>query len=228
MSLDFLPPQAYTKETLLKAYTWLQDQSEQIRELATTPDQLVSLYLKATRHGQETVERPSLQNFKSELKNLAGMMGDLDKKQTPVPASNSPQTQLQMTPIQPPLTTSQSSNHHTTFSQAAFTQLTHSQATFAQATTSQSAYTQQGLNTGGAHSQPPASPPMPTAPSSSQPLSEPAFSTPKQVSSNDLMLDETTQSLIQEVKNELNLSSDYEVLRMLIKIGYQKVRSLYK
>ena len=100
MSFDFLPPQAYTKETLLKAYNWLQNQSDQVKELATTPDQLVSLYLKSTRLGQDSLQRyttqtpqttnsssqqtdadrPSLQSFKSELKNLAGMMDGLEKE----------------------------------------------------------------------------------------------------------------------------------------------------
>jgi hypothetical protein len=58
-----LPPQAYTKETLVKAYAWLQTQSEHIKELATTPDVLVSLYLKAKLQGDSALERPSIQNF---------------------------------------------------------------------------------------------------------------------------------------------------------------------
>lgn len=162
MSLDYFPPQAYTKETLLKAYNWLQSQSDAVREMATTPDQLVSLYLKSSRGGNiETQERPSIQSFKSELKNLAGMMGDLERKQEP-PI---------MTPPPPPM---------------------------AQQPAPQ-AYPQQVAST--------AAPPR----SATQP-----------------QWDEVTQSLIREVKSELNLSSDQEALRMLVKIGYQKVRSLYK
>lgn len=82
MPMNPLPPQAYTKETLLKAYSWLQNQPEHIRELATTPDILVSLYLKAHRDGDSSLDRPSILNFKSELKNLAGMMGEFEV-QTP-------------------------------------------------------------------------------------------------------------------------------------------------
>lgn len=152
MTLDYYPPQAYTKETLLKAYNWLQDQSEAVRDVATTPDQLVSLYLKAIRGASpESLERPSLQSFKSELKNLAGMMGGLEKKQeveAPVAAQPAPVAAPQATPVAP-------------------------------------------------------------APTKTT-------------------LDDLTQSLIREVKSELNLSTDQEALRMLVKIGYQKVKSLYK
>lgn len=73
-----LPPQAYTKDTLVQAYAWLQGQSESIKEMATTPDVLVSLYLKAKLQGNQALERPSIQNFKNELKNLAGMIGEFE------------------------------------------------------------------------------------------------------------------------------------------------------
>jgi hypothetical protein len=158
MSLDQFPPQAYTKETLLKAYNWLQSQPESVRDLASTPDQLVSLYLKNSRGSSlDGLERPSIQSFKSELKNLAGMMGDLEKKQDP-----------------PSYSTSTS-----------------------------------------------ASIPAPSAPHHYQPTQRTQAPTASP-------MDEVTQSLIREVKSELNLSSDQEALRMLVKIGYQKVRSLYK
>jgi hypothetical protein len=206
MTLDFLPPQAYTKETLLKAYNWLQSQPDHVKELATTPDQLVSLYLKSSRLGQDSIQRyssnhptpppgpngfssldpnqtPSIQSFKSELKNLAGMMGDLEKPQNqagyPTPPPLPPQA-----PTYTPPSTSQPS---------------HSYQTVNTSISSQSI-------------QPAAPAPMPApAASAKAPLH-----------------DEMTQALIREVKNELNLSSDQEALRMLVKIGYQKVRSLYK
>ncbi|MFN8846724.1 MAG: hypothetical protein ACK5V3_06030 [Bdellovibrionales bacterium] len=163
MSLDQFPPQAYTKETLLKAYNWLQSQPESVRDLASTPDQLVSLYLKNSRGSSlEGLERPSIQSFKSELKNLAGMMGDLEKKQDPPYQASQQQTPPYQAPQHqvPPYQQSQQSQR----------------------------------------------PQVPVTP----------------------QWDEVTQTLIREVKSELNLSSDQEALRMLVKIGYQKVRSLYK
>lgn len=72
-----IPPQAYTKETLQKAYSWLLTQSASIKEMAATQEILVSLYLKAQRNGEASLETPSIQNFKQELKSLAHMMGDL-------------------------------------------------------------------------------------------------------------------------------------------------------
>lgn len=194
MTFDFLPPQAYTKETLLKAYNWLQSQSDQVKELATTPDQLVSLFLKSTRLGQDSLQRytnsnlnastssavpsngnqnghqnevsdrPSLQSFKSELKNLAGMMGDLEKPATTMNPLLNPSNQAS--------------------------------ATFSNGSATNSAQ-------------------APTNAYVSVSTTAPGY-------------DEMTQNLIREVKNELNLSSDMEALRMLVKIGYQKVRSLYK
>lgn len=76
MTMNPLPPQAYTKETLQKAYTWLLAQPSSIKELATNQDMLISLYLKAQRNGDASLEAPSIQNFKQELKSLANMMGD--------------------------------------------------------------------------------------------------------------------------------------------------------
>jgi hypothetical protein len=83
MTVNSLPPQAYTKETLQKAYTWLLNQAPAVKDLATNQETLVSLYLRAVRNGDVMVDTPSVQNFKQELKSLANLMGEL---QTP-PAS---------------------------------------------------------------------------------------------------------------------------------------------
>lgn len=78
MAMNPFPPQAYTKDTVVRAYQWLQTQNPSIREVATTPDLLVSLYLKAQTQGADALDRPSLHSFKSELKNLAGMIGEFE------------------------------------------------------------------------------------------------------------------------------------------------------
>ncbi len=260
MTFDFLPPQAYTKETLLKAYNWLQSQSDQIKELATTPDQLVSLFLKSTRLGQESLQRytnstvstftnttapvmatqqpsqpqqgdqtflnqtsgnqtslsqtnanqnsanqigdsPSLKSFKSELKNLAGMMGDLEKPQ--------------MTAQQ-----SQSQAHYQSGQQ--------SQQAGSQ-NTQQPNYQSPPPSGYQAPIPPYQGPPVTQSTQQNQVPQPPSINAYVSSAINQaLNFDETTQILIREVKNELNLSSDSEALRMLVKIGYQKVRSLYK
>lgn len=172
MTMNPLPPQAYTKETLLKAYQWLMEQNSSIKEIATTPDALVSLYLKALRDGEDSLERPSIQNFKSELRNLAGMMGDLDRPANLAPHANhsvhasvpriknttAPQTQVSYT--EKPLTASSSATNNATL--------------FIES------------------------------------------------------LDKSTYQMIQEVKQEFNLSSDLETVRMLIKFGYLKSQGMLK
>lgn len=77
MIVNPLPPQAYTKENLHKAYAWLLTQPTSIKEMAATQEILISLYLTAQRNGEASLETPSIQNFKQELKSLANMMGDL-------------------------------------------------------------------------------------------------------------------------------------------------------
>ncbi|MEK6774397.1 MAG: hypothetical protein AABY64_10675 [Bdellovibrionota bacterium] len=152
-----LPPQAYTKDTLLKAYSWLQNQPNNIKEIASTPDILVSLYLKTTRDGEGALSRPSIQNFKNELKQLAGMMGDLE---APVaPAAPMP-TAPSVAPVLPPLASAMN---------------------YSNETSNTSAY--------------------------------------------QVHLDSKSWFMIQEVKENLNLSSDMEALRALIKIGSARIKN---
>lgn len=94
MSMNPLPPQAYTKDTLAKAFAWLQAQNDSIKELASSPDILVSLYLKTKMQGEASLERPSIQNFKNELKSLAGMMGEFEVTETNPPTTAQQQMQL--------------------------------------------------------------------------------------------------------------------------------------
>lgn len=100
-----LPPQAFTKDTLMQAYQWLQGQSPNVKELATSPDVLVSLYFKAKSQGLEFLEKPSIQNFKDELKSLAGKMGEFDGKVAKTVAH-----QQQVNPSAPTVTAKTSTN----------------------------------------------------------------------------------------------------------------------
>ncbi len=146
MNMNPLPPQAYTKDTLTKAYMWLLHQNASIKELATTPDILVSLFLKAQRNGNESLDTPSIQNFKNELKSLAGMMGELDSKPAP-PSVVMPTVAPTIPPIVQTLVPAQ--------------------------------------------------------------------------------LDPKSQEMVTEVRAQLNLSSDTEVVRLLISLGYHRAKSLY-
>lgn len=186
MTMNPLPPQAYTKDTLLKAYQWLMNQNSSIKEMATTPDILVSLFLKANRDGESALERPSIKNFKSELKSLAGMMGELDRPAimgTP-PAMAATATVMEPTSAEPVMASSASINKTT------------SSATANQTQVSQVSYTEK------------------TVTATSRPM--------------DFMslFDSATRAMIHEVKEELNLSSDLEALRMLVKVGHSRCKGL--
>lgn len=174
MTMNPLPPQAYTKDTLTKAYMWLVHQSDAIKELATTPDILVSLFLKAQRNGDEALDTPSIQNFKKELKSLAGMMGELDSKsaiQVQAQHTQNVQQQQQMPPPQ---------------------MQAHQTAPQVMVQTKQ-------VNIQNNHM------------------------------SMDLtaQLDAKSKAMISEVREQLNLSCDLEVVRLLISLGYHKAKNLY-
>jgi hypothetical protein len=98
MTVNPLPPQAYTRETLQKAYTWLLTQSASVKEMASSQDMLISLYLKAQRNGDASLDTPSIQNFKQELKSLANLIGDL---QTPQPSAQAPSANTSYTTTLP-------------------------------------------------------------------------------------------------------------------------------
>lgn len=189
MTMNPLPPQAYTKDTLMKAYAWLMNQSESIREMATTPDILISLYLKTHRDGEAVLERPSIQNFKNELKSLAGLMGELE----PQGASAFQQNSMV---------------HHSSTS--------HQTRTLNQSVANHYQQAPPVINVN--VSQP--TPPVPAqSPTSTPP---PQVSMPKLATA----LDEKSLAMIQEIRNDFNLSDDQEALRMLIKIGYSRAKNM--
>lgn len=67
-----IPPQAYTRDVLVKAIEWMQLQPQSLREKATSADLLVSFYMQACRRAAATNEAPvSQENFKNDLKHLA-------------------------------------------------------------------------------------------------------------------------------------------------------------
>lgn len=67
-----LPPQAYTRDTLVKAVEWWNQQPTSLKERATSADAIVSFYLQACRRASASQEAPlSGEAFKADLKNLA-------------------------------------------------------------------------------------------------------------------------------------------------------------
>lgn len=266
--VNHLPPQAYSKETLIQAYNWLRHQPVQVQELAKTPDVLVSLFSKAQMHGDAYMNRTHMQTFKTELKSLANMMGDFDstalqnehfeeeslQKQAlqqnlgqtgTVPGQQSSltqpsqasslqhlqqlqqqaqiqqqqfqkqqeqiqqqqQLQKQQEQIQQQQQLQKQQDQIQLQAQLQQQQLQKQQEQMQQQQAQQESYIPQQVQ-------------MPPAVISQQQLQ-----TQVQPPTVQPALDMRSISMIQEVKNQFNLSSESEALRLLISIGYQKIRT---
>lgn len=99
-----LPPQAYTKDVLVKAVEWLQTQPPQIRDRAQSADAMVSLYLQARRRTSEwQSEAPvSGENFKSDLRNLAQDLKQFEESPAPPTAPEIHHEPVYRPPSSPP------------------------------------------------------------------------------------------------------------------------------
>ena len=81
-----LPPQAYTRDTLVKAIDWVNTQSPAVRERANSADLIVSYYLQARRRADAQMEAPvSGENFKADLKHLAQDLRQFEEPSPPQP-----------------------------------------------------------------------------------------------------------------------------------------------
>jgi hypothetical protein len=95
--MSFLAPQAYTKETLSKAFDWLQYQPDAVKQVATSPDVLVSLFLKAQRQGIDNIDVDAPVSSKRFLSDLKSLKKDFAPFEEPQAASQLHQTQLSQT-----------------------------------------------------------------------------------------------------------------------------------
>jgi hypothetical protein len=79
-----LPPQAYTRDTLVKAIDWVATQSQTMRERASSADALVSLYLQSRRRNEWQNDAPaSSEHFRTDLKNLAEDLKQFEEPSVP-------------------------------------------------------------------------------------------------------------------------------------------------
>lgn len=84
-----LPPQAYTRETLVKAIEWLSRQPLAVRERATSADLIVSHFLGACRRAEVLNEAPvSGEVFREDLKHLAEDLKKFEDPFAPPQAAN--------------------------------------------------------------------------------------------------------------------------------------------
>lgn len=88
MTMNNLPPQAYTRETVAEAFEWMKSQSPSTRDLAKDANTLVSLYLNAKRHKRIKNMKPEdTVNFQNELKDLAKGIQQFNQE-APTPQNN--------------------------------------------------------------------------------------------------------------------------------------------
>lgn len=86
-----LPPQAYTRDTLVKAIEWLSSQPLAVREKANSADLIVSHYLQACRRAVSQMDAPvSGEAFKADLKHLAEDLKQFERPQAPEPVITPP------------------------------------------------------------------------------------------------------------------------------------------
>jgi hypothetical protein len=103
--MAFIAPQAYTKETLVKAFDWLQHQPASLKQVATSPDVLVGLFLKAQRQGINNIDADapvSSKKFIDDLKNLKKDFAQFDDPNAQAPYTP-PVPTPQPVPQQPPI-----------------------------------------------------------------------------------------------------------------------------
>ncbi|MEK6554485.1 MAG: hypothetical protein AABZ31_04540 [Bdellovibrionota bacterium] len=222
MSMN-LPPQAYTRETLMMAFDWIRSQPKNIQELASTSDALVSIYMQARRRGGQYNTTPvSSQSFKQDLKNLAEGLKQFDG------AEQVPPTQYQ-TPVQSP------SLPQSAPPQAPQIYSTHPSANMMPPQMPQTQYAPppqyppvQALpNQSISAHHPPVqhyAPPTPTAPPTAQQTYY-AAATPASFESEPV-LDAKSLDAARRVQARFNLSSENEAVRLLIALGFEKVREM--
>jgi hypothetical protein len=219
-----LPPQAYTREILTSAFNWLQTQPESVRKLATTPDALVGLFLRAQRFGNSSLEADapvSSQSFMSDLKNLAEGLKQFEGPtseakraiaQAPsannaglrgAPAANASAGASAPTKGQAPL---QGRVPHSRFASAQMDLVTAPGPTVATSM----------------------APLGETPPSSTSPSTTPAVASLANLppAAGPLGVNEHSLEMIQAVKTALNLSSDVEALNMMVAIAYKNLKNL--
>ncbi len=221
-----LPPQAYTREILTAAFNWLQSQPESVRKLATTPDALVGLYMRAQRYGNSTLETDapvSSQNFMSDLKSLAEGLKQFEQP----PNHHQPSSNVShgYQPMQAPLTQFQQPHHPPPPQQAAQPQHAHSHSPMPPMTTAMAAQLTSQMQAQIPLQTPQA---IPTTASFRAPMATlnqqqlPALG----VTGQNLALNEMSVRMIQEVKSHLNLSSDAEAINMMLALAYKNLKNL--
>lgn len=203
--MNSIPPQAYTRDTLVKAIEWMNTQPQALRERASSADLLVSYYLQACRKGSSQNEAPvSQEHFKQDLRHLAEDLRQFDEPTAP-PTPIQPSRSPSLGQVEPLFVAPQHQTH------------SHMPAP---------SHHGHGTNLGhGAHHHghhtfhapaPQTQAPPPTH--QHQPARAP---------SPQWTVDPKSLAIAREVQNKLNLGSEAEALRLLIALGAEKAKQLF-
>ena len=236
-----LPPRAYTKDILAQAFEWLKKQPASIRELATSADNLVSLYETAQRRSQspegveESNSSPSSRAFRKDLKNLAQDLKNFDANSkpaapplpsTPPPPAPAPESTPAPQVLAPTLTKKQAAQN--SFLNQFGEQLAlaaQPPPVFVEPVTVRHDPLPAPA-AGSVMTPPPTSTPTPqvTAPVSTTKRSE--KSSQKANSAISDWADPRTLEMVQMVREKMNLASDADALRMLVAMGFDRIRDI--
>lgn len=208
MGINQLPPQAYTRETLMQAFDWIKTQPQQVQNLASSTDALVSVYMQARRRaGSSPITHPvSSQSFKQDLKNLAEGLRAFDEESAPAVEGQSHAPQAPVPPPQMPI----------------------QQPMSYQAPQAAHASYAPPMNS---IQQPQVQYQMPQYQMPPQQIQQPQIQ-PRTMPNpyNDAaanLLDSKSIEVVRLVQSRFNLSSEGEALRMLISLGFEKVREIF-
>jgi len=204
-----LPPQAYTAEIIARAYEWLKSQPISVQEMAKSADTLVALYMKAKRANLAGKEKQSTESFQSDLKNLSEKMknfGDFSEIEKRVESQVNDHLGLGQSRQEAPAVRPQ-------FANSASLQNTGYQSNASLPTPPQTPIVAQTT---------PQAMAQPIVSAMPQNAQQTANSTA--VAQSGRSLDLRTQQILVTVQNAFNLSSPDEALRLIVQVGYNKLR----
>lgn len=191
--MSIFAPQAYTKETLAKAFEWLQHQPESVQQAASNPEMLVSIYLQAQRQGLQKIDADapvSSRKFIDDLKTLSKDFAQFEDTSTSSVATTAKQTLQHTSPStvqhrhheMPTINTSSSVSTQTSQYQQSSSQKVSQQVIL------ERAIHQQTITTDG-------------------------FFT----------LDEKSMNMIKDIQERFNFSSPQETLRFIVSVGIERI-----
>ncbi|MCB0394824.1 MAG: hypothetical protein KDD25_09700 [Bdellovibrionales bacterium] len=214
-----------------QAYAWLQSQAQDIKDQAQSTDILVAMFLRAKRglaHGIDADAPVSSQAFRNDLKNLAQELNRFTSQSPGIPGGLRPDFHES-----PSIANVVAPNPNGLAKLAPPAPINVPQTMTSQPTA-------------------PLTPSAPVAPTATYLEQKPEFASPiepishtptaTQTVSREVKISEQTRvtrplasselldskslMTVQDVKRRLNLSSDSEVIRMLISLGYEKLRTI--